>query len=284
MKILILGSTGMLGTYLCDSSIHTDYLLDFPFGKRDGRVDYLKPTEVILEISRIEPDVVINCVAITSFDYCENFPKEAEQVNSLTPGLISNFCFERDIYFIHVSTDHFYVNDKNLSHPEDHPVEAINHYAKTKYDAEKYVLDNRDALVLRTSIIGRNSRKSSFLDWLLDAMENNKNIDLFEDAYTSFIHCSELSSLIFQLIEYRPSGLFNLASNDVFSKADFAIALARQLKFDLQYKLKSVDSLMVKRANSCGLDSSNISALLNINLPTMADTVHATANEFIKKG
>ena len=283
MKILVLGSTGMLGTYISQFCIHTNHTLEYPQGRKDGRIDYLKPSQVIEEISRIQPGVVINCVAITSFDHCEQFPQEAEQVNSITPSDISNYCGENGIYFIHISTDHFYENDKNLAHTEDHPVKAINHYARTKLVAENNVLKNHNALVLRTSIIGRNKKGSSFLDWLINSMENNKKIDLFKDAYTSFIHCNEFVNLIFEILEYKPTGLFNLASKEVFSKADYAIALAKYLKLNMEYNLKTVDTLSVKRANSCGLNSNNISSLLNINLPTMMDTVKSTADELLKK-
>ena len=68
-----------------------------------------------------------------------------------------------------------------------------------------------------------------------------------------------------------------------FSKADCAIALAKQLNFDLDYELKSVDTLNVKRANSCGLNSSKISSLIKIQLPSMINTVRISADECIKK-
>ena len=283
MKILILGASGMLGSYICDLCTNKDYVLCFPYNKNKGRLDFLKPQEVINEIDQMQPDVVINCVAITSFELCEKSPSEAEQVNAITPGIVSSHCNERGIYFMHISTDHFYNNDEDYAHTEDDPIEIFNSYAKTKFDAENYVLDNPDALVLRTSIIGRNKKGTSFLDWITHSIFNKKKVALFDDAYTSFIHCHELSNLIYILIGFQPSGLYNLASEEVFSKADFAIALAKQLNFDLDYELKSVDTLNVKRANSCGLNSSKISSLIKIQLPSMINTVRISADECIKK-
>tara|TARA_B100000287_G_scaffold405860_2_gene429814 strand:+ start:1452 stop:2306 length:855 start_codon:yes stop_codon:yes gene_type:complete len=283
MKILILGASGMLGSYLCNSCTNKEYFLCFPYNNNQGRLDFLKPKEVINQIDQIQPDVVINCVAITSFDFCEKFPSEAEQVNAITPGIISSHCNERGIYFMHISTDHFYNNDKNYAHKENDPIEIFNTYAKTKHDAENYILENSDALVLRTSIIGRNKRGTSFLDWISNSIFNKEKVALFDDAYTSFIHCRELSKLIYTLIGSKTFGLYNLASKEVFSKADFAIALAKQLNFHLDYELKSVDTLDVKRANSCGLDSHKISSLIQVQLPSMIDTVRISADECIKK-
>ena len=69
----------------------------------------------------------------------------------------------------------------------------------------------------------------------------------------------------------------------IFSKADFAIALANQLNLEINYSFASVDTLNVNRANSCGLDSRRISSLLGLNLPSMMDTVLVSADEFMKK-
>ena len=282
MKILILGSTGMLGTCISKYGSQTDHTILLPSMINGNHPNYLNPEDVLAEIDRIKPDGVINCAAITSFERCENFPQEASQVNTLTPYDISNFCSERAFYFLHISTDHYYIDAADFAHSENDPVSILNHYAQTKYDAESKILENPNALVLRTSIIGRNKNGSSFLDWLINAMLDNQTVDLFDDAYTSFIHCNELAAIIFEFINARPAGLYNLASSEVFSKADFAIALAKRLNFDLKYTLKSVEQLSVKRANSCGLDSSKISSLCNISLPSMLNSVESTAVEWAK--
>ena len=283
MKILILGASGMLGSYLYGSIYFNSYDLYSLNDKKAKRIDFLQPEDVLKEIDELKPDAIINCVAITSFDFCEKFSKKADQINAVTPGVISEFCYKMGIYFIHISTDHYYSGDKNYAHNETDPINILNNYAKTKFDAENYVLTNPDALVLRTSIVGRNKKQSSFLDWLIYSINNNKKISLFDDAYSSFIHCEEFSKLIASILESKPSGLFNLASKDVFSKADFAIALANQLKLEINYSFASVDTLNVNRANSCGLDSRRISSLLGLNLPSMMDTVLVSADEFMKK-
>ena len=283
MKVLILGSTGMLGSYLSDLCPIEDYVLCVSSSKNESRPDFLEPKEVLKKIDAFNPDVVINCAAITSFEVCEQLPSDAKQINALTPGIISKHCYKKKIYFIHISTDQFYSDDRDYAHKEDDPIQIFNNYAKTKHAAEKLILDNPKALVLRTSIIGQNRRGTSFLDWIINAIHDQETVSLFDDAYTSFIHCKELSGLIYKLIKFQPFGLYNLASREVFSKADFAIALANELNINLDYELQSVEILEVKRANSCGLNSHKISSLINVKLPLMIDTVKVSADEYRKK-
>lgn len=283
MKVLILGASGMLGSYLSDLCPKEDYFLCNSSYQNKHRADFLKPNTVINKIDDINPDVVINCVAVTSFEVCEHSPVDAEQINSLTPGIISRHCHKRGIYFVHISTDHFYNNDLDYAHKEDDPIKIFNSYAKTKHDAENYILDNPEALVLRTSIIGRNKKGTSFLDWIINSIHKKEKVSLFNDAYTSFIHCKELCNLIYKLIKLKPFGLYNLASKEVFSKAEFSIALAKELNIDFDYELKSVKILNVKRANSCGLNSNKISSFIDIPLPSMIDTVKISAHEYRKK-
>jgi dTDP-4-dehydrorhamnose reductase len=158
-------------------------------------------------------------------------------------------------------------------------VSIVNQYAASKFEAENRILENKEALILRTSIIGRTSKKKSFLDWAINQIESRQNINLFDDSYSSFMHCKQFVSLLKILILKQASGLYNVASSDVFSKADFVIKLASLMNIKITYQLTSVNNLKIKRANSCGLDTKKIINEYKIVCPSFDEVVNCSFNE-----
>ncbi len=193
-KLLLLGSSGMLGTYISQGITKKEFEITAAARSKNNKVDFKNPDQIINFIDDMKPDVVLNAAAIISLDYCEQNPQEAELVNTITPGYISEYCNRNNIHFVHISTDHFFHNDGNTIHQEDDQVMLLNEYAKTKYAAEKLILKNQSSLVLRTSIIGRTLRKRSFLDWVINHFTSNHQIELFDDSFSSFLHCSQFIS------------------------------------------------------------------------------------------
>lgn len=278
-KILLLGSSGMLGSYI-SKNLEIDGVELIPASRESiDDFDFNKPDKVITFIESVKPAIIINAVACISLDFCEKNPALSQQVNSITPGVISEYCQNKKIYFIHISTDHFFIGNKDKKHPEDSTVSIVNQYAASKFEAESRILKNKEALILRTSIIGRTSANKSFLDWAINQIESMQNINLFDDSYSSFLHCKQFVSILKILIMKKASGLYNVASSDVFTKADFVIKLATLMKIKITYQLTSVNNLKIKRANSCGLDTKKIIHEYKIECPSFDEVVNCSFNE-----
>jgi len=281
MKIIILGSNGMLGKYMLNSSVFNEdeviglNRLSFP------DFDFLNIEKTIRLIESFAPDVVINCVAITSIASCEQDKNLTDQINAIAPALISKFCYSKNIFFVHISTDHFYSKGDRIAHKETDPVDLINHYAASKYEAENKISSlNPFALIIRTSIIGRTEEGRTFLDWVIQSIEKNKKLNLFSNSYVSFIHCSQLTFIIKYLITKNVSGLFNISCSDVFSKAEFVISLADTLGIKLDYQLGDVGELMPPRPSSCGLSPSKLIRETAIKVPSMRAVIQRVAEEY----
>jgi dTDP-4-dehydrorhamnose reductase len=278
-KILLLGSSGMLGSYI-SRNLEIDGVELIPASRESiDDFDFNKPDKVITFIKSVKPAIIINAVACISLDFCEKNPALSRQVNSITPSIISQYCQNNKIYFIHISTDHFFSDNKDKKHSEDSMVSIVNQYAASKFEAENRILENKEALILRTSIIGRTSKKKSFLDWAINQIESRQNINLFDDSYSSFMHCKQFVSLLKILILKQASGLYNVASSDVFSKADCVIKLASLMNIKITYQLTSVNNLKIKRANSCGLDTKKIINEYKIVCPSFDEVVNCSFNE-----
>lgn len=284
MKIIILGSNGMLGKYMLNSSIFDgDEVIGLSRYKFPD-FDFLDVKKTIQLIQSFAPDVVINCVAITSIAACEEDQNLADQINTIAPAHISKFCESENIFFVHISTDHFYSKGGSIAHKETDPVNLLNYYAVSKFEAENRISAlNPSALIIRTSIIGRTLEGRTFLDWVIRSIEKNKKLILFSNSYVSFIHCSQLTLIIKDLIIKKVSGLYNISCSDVFSKAEFVISLADTLCIKLDYQLGDIGALTPPRPSSCGLSPSKIIQKTGIKAPSMRDVIQSVAEEYKSK-
>ena len=281
MKIIILGSNGMLGGYLLNSlSFEEDEIIAVDRSKFPS-FDFSDPGATTKLIQSFHPDVVVNCVAITSIETCEQNHTLADQVNTITPYLISQFCLKENIFFVHISTDHFYSGDERLAHTETDPVKLLNYYALSKFEAEKQIVEfNPTALVIRTSIIGSTEEGRTFLDWAIRSIEENKKVTLFANSYVSFIHCKQLSSILKLLISKKITGLLNVPCSEVFSKAEFVLSIANALNLPINYQLGDVSTLNPPRPNSCGLSPIKLAQEAGILAPSMQDLIQVVVDEY----
>jgi len=239
--------------------------------------------EKLLECFESEkPDIVINTIAIVNLNNCEIDKGNAYIVNSRPAGIISNYCFENDIYFVQISTDHYYSGDNDKKHSETDNIYLLNEYARTKYLAEILSLTNPNALVIRTNIVGfRGWENDTFVEWALHSLKSNDEINVFEDYYTSSIDVYNFSKILWDLINDKPSGIYNLASSDVSSKKDFIFSLAAS--FDLSTSNctpTKINNDEFKRATSLGLDTRKIENYLGYKLPTLKEVTDSLKKHY----
>jgi len=280
-KILILGSEGMFGSYLLKELYKNNDFQTFASSRKSltHYCDFEDKNSVISLLEKINPDIVINCVAISSIDYCENFIKICSLVNAETPRIIAEWCNKSDSYFVHISTDHFFSNDGKKAHSENSKVKIVNNYADSKYKAEKYIREIQNTLILRTSIIGLTNDKRNFLDWSLHNLYENNKVGLYFNSYTSFVHCIQLSKILIKLLDKHLTGTYNLASGEVFSKAEFYLELAKALKIKPNYFISDINELPIKRADSCGLSIKRIQNDSNFIMPSLKEVIKTCVEE-----
>jgi len=172
--------------------------------------------------------------------------------------------------YVHISTDHIYTSKKNIPNNEKSKIGWHNSYSKSKYLAEKNIKLNSKSLIIRTNFVDNSSNKKSFLYWLVDNFNKNKKISLFYDMFTSTIDLNTFSKILIKLILTKSSGVFNIGSNEILSKKEFAIKYFAKLKKKLKYKIVSVNNdnlIPLKRGKYLGLNVKKIEKKLKIKMP-----------------
>jgi dTDP-4-dehydrorhamnose reductase len=267
--IVILGADGMLGRAF--SIFYGNRALCLTRNDCDF-TDYSKLTELL---NSIECSLIINCAAIIDFGYIEEFERKAFEVNALLPYQISKYCERRKCQFVHISTDHFYI-DTLEKHCESSSIVLVNKYAEQKFVAEQLVLNaNPTSLVVRASILGfKDLDGSTFIEWILRTVKNKKSINGFDDAITSSIETGLLCFYVDKAIAQNLSGIYNIGTQKPYSKYELISAIINTLGLkDIVLNKRSVKTLAVVRANNCGLDSRKYAQKTGLILPTMNQVV-----------
>jgi dTDP-4-dehydrorhamnose reductase len=137
-------------------------------------------------------------------------------LNSTFPHMLSNFCKEKDIRLIHISTNCVFSGNKSLCNELDIP-DATDTYGLSKYKGEPSY-----GLVIRTSIIGfEKNTKYGLMEWYLQ--NKDKEVFGYQDNYWNGVTTYELSNILYDIIEKRNipnTGLWHIYSEQTVSKFD----------------------------------------------------------------
>lgn len=228
-------------------------------------------------VKKHTPEVIINTVADVKLAACEKDPGYAYSVNARPAAVLAGLTRGMDAYLIQISTDHYYLGREPVKHREEEEISLVNEYARTKYAAEQFVLTDPNALVVRTNIVGFRGRKDSptFVEWIIRSLQDNSGMMLFSDYYTSSLDVKTFARALFDLLTFRPKGILNLGSSEVFSKKAFIEALAAGLGYvDFSRREGSINEMNdIPRANNLGLDVARAQALLQQKLPTLGEVI-----------
>ena len=219
-KVIILGSTGMLGHlvyHFLDSTNKYDlYNLSFrnKLNSKTIIVDISDQQKLSILINDISPYLIINCVGVLIKGSKENL-KNAIYINAYFPHWLKDVCEEIDCRLIHVSTDCVF-SGKNGGNDENSIKDATDDYGKTKSLGE---FDSINHLCIRTSIIGPELKQNGegLLHWLFN---QQGTIYGFKNVYWSGVTTLELAKVIHFSIENNILGLWNVTNGEPISKYD----------------------------------------------------------------
>lgn len=287
MKILLLGSNGMLGQSIKKEALESNIEI-IGVDRTDADYTFDLTNDIRLEqtIADVRPDVVVNTAAMISLEQCEGNSGLAYNVNARLPGVIANICKKYDCYQVQVSTDHYYVNDKKRKHKETDDINLVNEYARTKFLGEELTLLYKNSLVLRTNIVGFRGRgQLTFLEWVIKEIQSCQKMTLYTDFYTSSICVSDFARYLIMLLPKHPTGIYNLSSSEVTNKKEFILSVSKEL-FGIEplYVDGSVKELEgARRAESLGLDNTKLESLLGCKMPNLKETIESIKKEYTRR-
>ena len=289
MKILTLGSTGMLGHTII-RKLSSDFevigtvrqkKLSDKFLANFSNIDFIASTSVEdfsdlkEKIKKTKPDVIINCIGIIKQLEAAKNPIMSIEVNSLFPHKLAEFTNKEDIKLIHFSTDCVFSGKKGGYTMQDIP-DPVDLYGKTKLLGE---LSGKGCLTIRSSIIGRELySRNGFVEWFLS--NKGKKVRGYSKAIYSGFTTIEMCNIIKNIIKNNLNleGVYQIASQPI-SKYQLLIIIKKALGLDID--VESYDGVVCDRS----LDGKEFEQTTNYKSPSWDEMIKEFAkdNKFYDK-
>ncbi len=216
MKILILGSEGLLGYDLAKAFKNEDLTA---WSRKD--LDITKKQDVISKITLLKPDVVINAAAYTDVDGAESNKELCFEVNAYAAGYVAEACKMAGASLLHISTDYIFDGMQRGYTEYDKP-SPINIHGEAKALAEKIIKEKIDKyFIVRTSgLFGRH--KSNFADTMMRLSKERDKIAVVDDQVISPTYSKDLAVKIKEIIYGYDFGIYHVTNSGSCSWFEFA--------------------------------------------------------------
>ncbi len=254
-KLLVLGSTGMLGHQVVNYFLQfNEYeVIDISFrNKFREETSILDVTNQALlcdTVIKLNPDFIINCIGVLIGGANSNITN-AIYINSYLPNQLKDIAKKIGAKLVNISTDCVFSGKKG-KYIETDERDGKDTYSKTKALGE--VIDNVN-VTLRTSIIGLELKTNGegLFHWF---MNQSGTINGFTKAIWSGVTTIELAKAVKWAIENEITGLYHITNNKSINKNDL-------LNLFKKYTNKDIEIVAV---NGKEIDKSFVDTIKEIN-------------------
>lgn len=225
MKILLLGSGGLLGRYLTrefaghELTALTRAGADITDAARLG------------ELFAARWDAVINAAAVCDFDACEADPVGTGRVNRDAPIDLARRCNAQGALFVQYSSDYVFGGETDRLLTEADTPQPLSVYGRQKADLEQHVPELcPHSLILRVSwLYGLHGK--TFMSRMPDLLQGQTTLRTAAGKKGCCLYAGDGAFWTRQLVEAGRTGLFNLVNPGGTSWEEFARATLAQMQF-----------------------------------------------------
>jgi dTDP-4-dehydrorhamnose reductase len=246
IRVLITGSNGLLGQKIVYSALKRKNIELIATARGENRLirqdgytyqalDVTNRDEVLDVIRSCQPEVVINCAAMTNVDACESDRENCKLQNIDAVSFLVEACNEVNAHFIHVSTD-FIFDGKDGPYDEEATPNPLSYYGWSKAQAEEIVKGHaHDWAILRTILvygIVDNMSRSNVVLWAKGALEKGNPINVVNDQFRMPTLAEDLAEGCLLAAEKHATGVFNVSGADYMSTLELVERVADFFKLD----------------------------------------------------
>ena len=252
MKILILGSTGMLGSE-CKKIFSQEHEVIAP---DKNELDIISWDGVIQHLQDVSPDVVLNCAGFTDVDACESEDFKVRKINVEGPRNLAQCSARFECKLVHISSDYVFDGQKIVPQPyfEDDTANPLSAYGKSKMESETAVRENSpNFIIVRTGwlygIGGKNFIKSIVNQGI---RKDPKALKVVDDQFGSPTWAHSLAMQIRELLRYDGRGTYHATAEGYCSRFDYAKYVLEKLEIKASIEscsMKDYKGIAIRPAN-----------------------------------
>lgn len=274
MNIVITGRSGQVSRALQREFGSTHQLT--VLGQTD--LDLAQTEQLRAAFDQLAPDLILNAAAYTAVDQAEEDIERAEAINARAPQILAELARERDIPFVHYSSDYVFDGRRRQPYTESCIPAPLSVYGRSKLAGEQGVLAaGGRALVLRTSWVYSHDGQC-FFNTMRQLLAERDELHVVEDQLGAPTWAPTIATATRQLVERLLThddvgGLYHLTNAGQTSWYGFASAIAERLdqRGELRARLyptttEHYPTPATRPLYSC-LDCSKVEAVLPSALP-----------------
>jgi dTDP-4-dehydrorhamnose reductase len=222
MKILLTGAKGQLGSE-CKTVLKSDYeIIDTDLEE----FDITSWDTVIMTISQVSPDVILNCAAFTNVDECERKKEESERINVEGPRNLAQGAARYEKTIVHISSDFVFDGRKRFPQPyfEDDPMNPLSFYGITKMESELAVKQNAPHYILIRTGWLYGIQGDNFIKRILKRAvhKDQEPLRVVDDQFGSPTWSFRLARQIKTLIDKGKEGVYHATAEGYCSRYEWA--------------------------------------------------------------
>lgn len=236
MKLLITGAQGQLGNEL----IKTLRLGKAEIGaisEAFANVEILAIDKDDLDLTdfealrqallRFQPDVIINCAAMTDVDSCEVNQDAAFKVNSELPCQLALYAEAAGCKLVHISTDYVFGGESLAPYQELDACAPSSVYGKSKYLGEKNVQHHcKRAFIVRTAWM-YGYQGHNFVKTIIHAARDGKELKVVCDQKGNPTSANDVAYHVLKLVLTEQFGIYHCTNHGICSWYEFACEVLR---------------------------------------------------------
>ena len=235
MKIFIIGGSGSVGyeilIYLISKGydVEATYLTKKIPNLKSHSLDIVNNNKTINLIKKLNPDLVIHCVALNGVNLAETNHTLSDSVTVEGTKNIIQGCSEINCKIVYISTTYVYNENIPLNTENDVPSPKT-YYGKSKLKAENLIRNSTlDYLILRIDQAygwTKPWQKTNSVMRVLNALSQEKIFKEIEDWYNVPTFLPDIAYATERLIQQNETGIFNLTGSDFVSRLEWSLLVA----------------------------------------------------------